>query len=65
MKINNSNENNFWNSHTLNDYQQLLICNNVYSSRILSVCFLKDGSIASALNNDIIFIHNKNICNRN
>ena len=60
MEINNSNENNFWNSHTLNDYQQLLICNNVYSSRILSVCFLKDGSIASALNNDTIFIHNKN-----
>ena len=61
MEINNSNENNnFWNSHTLNDYQQLLICNNIYSSRILSVCFLKDGSIASALFDDNIYIHNKN-----
>jgi len=60
MEINNSNENNFWNTHTLKDYQQLLIYNNVHSRNILSVCFLKDGSIASASWDYYIFIYNKN-----
>ena len=36
-----SNEN-FWNLHTLNDFQQLLIYQNVHSYEITSVCFLKD-----------------------
>ena len=60
MKINNSNKNYFWNSHTLNDFQQLLICNNVHSYLITSICFLKDGSIASSSDDKYILIYNKN-----
>ena len=60
MNLNDSNKNNFWNSHTLNDFQQLLIYNNVHSSKITSVCFLKDGSLASASDDKYVYIYNKN-----
>jgi len=42
------NLNNFWNNHTLNDFQRLAIFKNVHSYKITSVCFLKDGRIASS-----------------
>ena len=54
-----SNEN-FWNLHTLNDFQQLLIYQNVHSYEITSVCFLKDGSIASSSMDKYVLIYNKN-----
>ena len=60
MNLNDSNKNNFWNSHTLNDFQQLLIYNNVHSSKITAVCFLKDGSLASASDDKYVYIYNKN-----
>ena len=40
--------NNFWNNHTLNDFQKLALYKNVHSYQITSVCFLKDGRIASS-----------------
>ena len=60
MKINYLNKNYFWNTHTLNGFQQILICNNVHSYQITSFCFLKDGSIASSSGDNYILIYNKN-----
>ena len=40
--------NNFWNNHTLNDFQKLALYKNVHLYQITSVCFLKDGRIASS-----------------
>ena len=39
---------NFWNNHTLNDFQQLALLKNVHSYRINSLCFLKDGRLVSS-----------------
>ena len=52
--------NNFWNNHTLNDFQQLAILKNVHSLRINSLCFLKDGRIVSSSFDRYILIYNKN-----
>ena len=52
--------NNFWNNHTLNDFQQLAIFEDVHSSYISSVCFLKDGRIASSSHDNYVLIYNKN-----
>ena len=52
--------NNFWNNHTLNDFQQLAILKNVHSYKITSVCFLKDGRIASSSGDKSALIFNKN-----
>ena len=52
-------KNNFWNNHTLNDFQQLAIFKNVHSYQITSVCFLKDGRIASSSGDKNILIYNK------
>jgi len=54
--------NNFWNNHTLNDFQRLAIFKNVHSYQIASVCFLKDGRIASSssLVDHNVLIYNKN-----
>ena len=51
--------NNFWNNHTLNDFQLLAIFNDVHSNEISSVCFLKDGRIASSSHDNNILIYNK------
>ena len=52
------NINNFWNNHTVNDFQLLALVKNVHSSKINSLCFLKDGRIVSSSigNNILIFI---------
>ena len=52
--------NNFWNNHTLNDFQQLAIFKNAHSYQITSLCFLKDGRIASSSGDDYVLIYNKN-----
>ena len=59
MELNDSNKNNFWNSHTFKDFQQLAILKNVHSYQITSVCFLKDGRIASSSGDDYTLIYNK------
>ena len=51
-------KNNFWNNHSLNDFQRLAILRNVHSYEIKSVCFLKDGRIASSGDNHVL-IYNK------
>ena len=51
--------NNFWNNHTLNDFQLLAIFDDVHSNEITSVCFLKDGRIASSSRDNNILIYNK------
>ena len=60
MNVNYSNKNNFWNSHTLNDFQQLLIIKNVHTSLITAICILKDGSLATSSRDKNIHIYNKN-----
>ena len=60
MNLNDLNKNNFWKTHSLNDFQQLLIYKNVHSSEISSVCFLKDGSLVTSSQDKYIFIYNKN-----
>ena len=61
MELNDSNINDFWNNHTLNDFQQLAILKNVHSYTITSVCFLKDGRIASSsyIKDNYALIYNK------
>ena len=51
--------NNFWNNHTLNDFQKLALYKNVHSYQITSVCFLKDGRIVSSSGDKNILIYNK------
>ena len=51
---------NFWNNHTLNDFQQLALLKNVHSYRINSLCFLKDGRLVSSSFDRNILIYNKN-----
>ena len=50
----------FQNNHTLNDFQKLALFKNVHSSRIDSICCLKDGKIVSSSWDKYIFIYNKN-----
>ena len=52
-------KNNFWNNHTLNNFQQLAILKNVHSFKISSLCFLKDGRIASSSGDNNLFIYSK------
>ena len=47
--------NNFWNNHTLNDFQLLAKFDYAHSNEIFSVCFLKDGRIASSSRDHNIF----------
>ena len=59
MEYSNSNRSNFWNNHTLYDFQKLAILKNVHSYKIYSVCFLKDGRIASSSGDKKVLIYNK------
>ena len=59
MILNNSNKNNFWNNHTLNDFQHITTLKNINSIGINSICFLIDGRLALSFVNNI-FIYNKN-----
>ena len=59
MEYNNSNISNFWNNHTLYDFQKLAILKNVHSYQIYSICFLKDGRIASSSGDKKVLIYNK------
>ena len=59
MEYSNSNRSNFWNNHTLYDFQKLAILKNVHSYQITSVCFLKDGRIASSSGDKKLLIYNK------
>ena len=52
--------NNFWNNHTLNDFQQLAVFKDAHSNYISSVCFLNDGRIASSSHDNYVLIYNKN-----
>jgi len=54
------NINNFWNNHTVNDFQLLALVKNVHSSKINSLCFLKDGRIVSSSIGNNILIYHKN-----
>ena len=53
MEKYNLNKDNFWNNHTLNDFQHVATLKNVYSSIIKSICFLKDGRLAISLSYEI------------
>ena len=60
MELNTYNKNNFWNIHTLNDFEPIAFLKNMHSSKITSICFLKDGRIASSGQYDnVIIIYNK------
>ena len=59
MESNKFNKNIFWNNHKLNNFQRLAILKNVHSSKISSICFLKDGRIASSSSDKNIIIYNK------
>ena len=50
---------NFWNNHTLNNFQILAKLEDVHSSEISSVCFFKDGWIASSSTDKSVLIYNK------
>ena len=58
MELNTSNKNNFWNIHILN-FEPLAFLKNVHSSKLTSVCFLKDERIASSGLYDNVLIYNK------
>ena len=60
MELNKHNNENFWNIHTLNDFQRIALLKNIHSKYITSVCFLKDGRIASSSSDKNVFIYNKN-----
>ena len=48
MELDKPNKDNFWNSHTLNDFETIAFLKNVHSYQINSICFLKDGRIVSS-----------------
>ncbi len=48
MELNKSNKINFWNDHTLNDFEPIAYLHKVHSHKINYICFLKDGRIASS-----------------
>ena len=50
MELNEHNKYNFWNIHTLNDFEITTLIKNV-SCYIRWICFLKDGKIASSRDN--------------
>ena len=58
MELNEHNKYNFWNIHTLNDFEIITLIKNVRWC-ICWICFLKDGRIASSGDNFTI-IYNKN-----
>ena len=61
MELNTSNKSNFWNTHTLNDFEPIAFLKNVHSYNMTSICFLKDGRIASSsLFDSLLLIYNKN-----
>ena len=59
MELNKPNKINFWNNHTLNDFEPIAILKDVHSYQITSVCFLKDGRIASSSGDNFAYIYNK------
>ena len=61
MEVNNSKKKNFWENHTLNEFQILTIIKSVHPHSVDSVCFLKDGRIASSssIDNNNVLIYNK------
>ena len=59
MELNGSNENNFWKNHSLDDFQSIVTRKSSYDSEITSICFLKDGRIASSTQGHFILIFNK------
>ena len=59
MELNKTNKNNFWNSHTFDDFEQIAFLKDVHSYEISSVCFLKDGRIASSSGDKNALIYNK------
>ena len=59
MELNKTNKNNFWNSHTFDDFEQIAFLKDVHSYEISSVCFLKDGRIASSSGDQKALIYNK------
>ena len=60
MELNTTNKNNFWEIHTLNDFEPIVFLKNMHSSKISSVCFLKDGRIASSsIYDHLLLIYNK------
>ena len=59
MEINLPKQNNFWNSHTLREFEPINFLKNIHSNKISSVCFLKDGRFASSSEDQYVFIFNK------
>jgi WD40 repeat protein len=59
MELNKSNKDNFWNNHTLKNFQRLAILKDVHSNKIFSICLLKDGRIVSSSFDNNILIYNK------
>ena len=54
-----NNKDNFWDNHTLDDFQKIAILKRVHKFKITSICFLKDGKIVSASEDNYIKIYNK------
>ena len=59
MDKNVSNKSHFWDNHTLNDFEPIAYLKDVHSYQISSVCFLKDGRIASSSEDNYALIYNK------
>ena len=53
MEKYNLNKDNFWNNHTLNEFQHIAILKNVSLYIIYSTCFLKDGRLAIPISYEI------------
>ena len=59
MELNIPKKDNFWNNHTLMDFEPTAFLQNIHSGRINSVCFLKDGRFVSSSDDYYVFVYNK------
>ena len=59
MDLNGFKKVNFWNNHSLKDFEPIAFLQNIHSGAINSVCFLKDGRLASSSDDCYVFIYNK------
>ena len=59
MDLNGFKKDNFWNNHSLKDFEPIAFLQNIHSGAIKSVCFLKDGRLASSSDDCYVFIYNK------
>ena len=59
MELNKLIKDNFWNYHTLSEFEPIAYLKNIHEEDITSICFLKDGRLVTSSTNTIL-IFNKN-----